>query len=1157
MIIALLILVLITGFFVCAEVVCERDWPRSTIRGFFIAVLLLLAGLQAFGQAGRFDWSVTSINSSAPQPGGFYPVLAYPGAAVAICTAPANAVPCTNYATTLTAATGGSPCTAPTQLTRPGSNVCVANSDSEGAFGVWMTAGNYQYTVTTSYGSFGPYDFTVASTAGGGGGSTIGTNVVSSGADPTGNTDSTAAIATACATFPQGTAFFPQGTYLVSNTSNNTSPAGCTLWFANGAQLKTGNQGSAVISTIQRVGVHTGTLPAFNLSACTSSKVTTIGQEVFTGCGNIIQIPFGMVITTGMTNVPNCYYRCAMYAATGQTSGTFVIYNPAATALVSAAPETGQILAQSGDFEMNITGATTSVTSNVLTVTVSNNLTAFPNVVQLTGTTHTPAGTYVLIPSTVNSSGFSAVCPSCANVSSGTETSATALMVFTNGGAGYIHFATPLPGIGAYPLGYHTIPPGALDPPNIICTGTNNYNGPFWIWAIADSQDIAITDLRGSAPQETIGSCYLPYTYTTAGPIVASSSQFIVAHGSGIIPQGNSESYVGWYGAQGAAGVPPGTGPDDSLSFSEALFWGKAKRVIAPNIKTTQGQYAGYGPTPDDYVLAHGVTMYGSGQQFDGKIGGLWEIGTVIYCSNPVDPCLVTPPYIGQVTVENLRMNGPALGPTCSVATNVFIPVQPPATEVANDGWLVGGNEPVFHNLSMGCFYRDGIHMVSDGYGFNPTMYGFGLPDYWQGDNLFTGNNLGYGFSCWFNDCNAGTLQGSNNADANRYGGYFDSAEIQSTYINASGEGNTNRFAAGTAFSITSLSVSGSGYNAVCTFAAAGTSFYTGQWITISGTDGSGGAANTDSTVQALAGGLSYVCPGASGGPATTGTVQAASSNNIYTAIQQYASDRGNFYVMAGLIGGNYVGINIYSESTNGCFTGSGLIIQSTAAEYLYPGPCADSYTTGTAFSGSVISGNLGVMQFLNNTGALWRALPGTTGTTPPNNVTQTLSAPWNGENTAFTGFIGFVFSTYVDYNLSDWKMGVNSGDTFSLIDEVGDNTIDDQTILLVSPTTSGNYTQINGPGTAHSGSTGTINLQVKSTGNVNFQFNTGSNKTVVASTGITTNGLTVGTTSWSSASGAPSGACVSGSLYTNTAGTLTTTLYVCVATAWNAVTIP
>ena len=168
MIAFLILLVLITGYMVCAEIVFERDWPRCTIKGFIIALALLFMGFQAFGQASRFDQVVSTINASAPAPGGLYPALYIPGSGINICNAPANAVPCTNYATTYTNAVQSATCTAPTQLTRPGANICVKDADEEGGWGVWMVGGTYQYTITTTYGSFGPYDFSVGGAGGAG-----------------------------------------------------------------------------------------------------------------------------------------------------------------------------------------------------------------------------------------------------------------------------------------------------------------------------------------------------------------------------------------------------------------------------------------------------------------------------------------------------------------------------------------------------------------------------------------------------------------------------------------------------------------------------------------------------------------------------------------------------------------------------------------------------------------------------------------------------------------------------------------------------------------------------------------------------------------------------------------------------------------------------
>ena len=134
-----------------------------------LLILLLLSALPLMGQASRYDQVVSTINASAPAPGGLYPALYIPNSGINICTAPANAIPCTNYATTYTSASGATACTPPAQLTRPGSNTCVQGADAEGGFGVWMNSGNYQYTITTTYGSFGPYDFSVGGSGGGAG----------------------------------------------------------------------------------------------------------------------------------------------------------------------------------------------------------------------------------------------------------------------------------------------------------------------------------------------------------------------------------------------------------------------------------------------------------------------------------------------------------------------------------------------------------------------------------------------------------------------------------------------------------------------------------------------------------------------------------------------------------------------------------------------------------------------------------------------------------------------------------------------------------------------------------------------------------------------------------------------------------------------------
>ena len=130
--------------------------------------LLIFACLPTFGQAVRYNGNVYTINSSAPQPGALYPVLANTTATVQICGYSPSQT-CPSLATTYTNAAQSSSCPTTAQLTPSNSGACTAQVDAQGNFGAWLVAGNYQYMVTTSYGTFGPYDFTV----GGGGGSGV------------------------------------------------------------------------------------------------------------------------------------------------------------------------------------------------------------------------------------------------------------------------------------------------------------------------------------------------------------------------------------------------------------------------------------------------------------------------------------------------------------------------------------------------------------------------------------------------------------------------------------------------------------------------------------------------------------------------------------------------------------------------------------------------------------------------------------------------------------------------------------------------------------------------------------------------------------------------------------------------------------------------
>ena len=129
--------------------------------------LLLIAALLApslcFAQGYRFDSQISQefLTTSIPTltAGGLTNVLTIPSSAqIAFCSFPANAVPCTNKATTYTSVTLGTPCSTSTQITLTGSTSCVASPDTQQNWGVWIPAGQYSYTITLPGGiNLGPY----------------------------------------------------------------------------------------------------------------------------------------------------------------------------------------------------------------------------------------------------------------------------------------------------------------------------------------------------------------------------------------------------------------------------------------------------------------------------------------------------------------------------------------------------------------------------------------------------------------------------------------------------------------------------------------------------------------------------------------------------------------------------------------------------------------------------------------------------------------------------------------------------------------------------------------------------------------------------------------------------------------------------------------
>jgi hypothetical protein len=141
-------------------------------------VILLLCASFAHAQTG-IRWDLGAPGSAgavaAAASGGLPTLLAQPGVTLAWCNHPANAVPCTNYATTYTSLLLSTPCATNAQIVLQGSTTCQAQSDFMGDLGVYTATNTvctvtcYDYTLTVNGVSYGPYVWTQGGTSSGGG----------------------------------------------------------------------------------------------------------------------------------------------------------------------------------------------------------------------------------------------------------------------------------------------------------------------------------------------------------------------------------------------------------------------------------------------------------------------------------------------------------------------------------------------------------------------------------------------------------------------------------------------------------------------------------------------------------------------------------------------------------------------------------------------------------------------------------------------------------------------------------------------------------------------------------------------------------------------------------------------------------------------------
>ena len=127
----------------------------------------LLAAIACYGQAVRVDPIPAFTVASNVPAGANPPILALPGAAVAVCADAGCSAPLTTY----TDAGGATICQSSTPLVPAGTASCAGTTDSRGNFGFWVMAGtNGWYKITTLSTTYGPYPFSAPGGGGGGGG---------------------------------------------------------------------------------------------------------------------------------------------------------------------------------------------------------------------------------------------------------------------------------------------------------------------------------------------------------------------------------------------------------------------------------------------------------------------------------------------------------------------------------------------------------------------------------------------------------------------------------------------------------------------------------------------------------------------------------------------------------------------------------------------------------------------------------------------------------------------------------------------------------------------------------------------------------------------------------------------------------------------------
>src|SRR6267154_2211935 len=311
-----------------------------------LLVLFLLFVSSAAAQGVRFSATVTQQGTIGTSTN----IVVLPATPIVkFCLHPANAVPCTNVATTYTDQTLITPCAGGNQIVRDGTSTCVASPDAQNNWGVWVAPNTlgYDYTITLPGGvNLGPFNV-LSQTTTLNNPCTIGGFIYVS----TGGCYTT--VSAAIASFSGGlcgTVYIPSGSFSGNITINNTT---CTPTGQSGITL----QGAGRRTTILK--------PSSNAAVITIDSTTAALQSI-----NIRDI--------GFDNTGSGFAQPAILFQGANINDHHELHRLFMLGFKNSVNVTGRMVWQTFD-DIEIAGDT-DIAMNILTAAATDNLIRLKNI---------------------------------------------------------------------------------------------------------------------------------------------------------------------------------------------------------------------------------------------------------------------------------------------------------------------------------------------------------------------------------------------------------------------------------------------------------------------------------------------------------------------------------------------------------------------------------------------------------------------------------------------------------------------------------------------------------------------------------------------------------------------------------------------------------